>query len=96
MLSEGHRLSALTVILSTIMATNSRGPAIGIDLGTSYSCVAVWQKDHVEIISNEQVNRITPSYVVFDKGERLVGDAAKHQVCRNPLNTIFGKFLKME
>mmetsp|Transcript_45331 Transcript_45331/g.84644 ORF Transcript_45331/g.84644 Transcript_45331/m.84644 type:complete len:650 (-) Transcript_45331:210-2159(-) len=63
--------------------------AVGIDLGTTYSCVGVWQHDRVEIIANDQGNRTTPSYVGFTDTERLIGDAAKNQVAMNPSNTIF-------
>jgi len=69
--------------------TGSNSSAVGIDLGTTYSCVGVWMNDRVEIIANDQGNRTTPSYVGFTESERLIGDAAKNQVARNPVNTVF-------
>ncbi|MFS8013984.1 putative Heat shock protein 70 family [Helianthus anomalus] len=64
-------------------------PAIGIDLGTTYSCVAVWKHNRIEIIPNDQGNRTTPSAVAFVDGERIIGDGAKNQVAMNPANTVF-------
>lgn len=63
--------------------------AIGIDLGTTYSCVGVWQNDHVEIIANDQGNRTMPSYVSFTNEERLVGESAKNSAANNAANTVF-------
>uniref|UniRef100_A0A8C5MZ00 Heat shock protein 70 n=1 Tax=Leptobrachium leishanense TaxID=445787 RepID=A0A8C5MZ00_9ANUR len=67
----------------------SKGPAVDIDLGTTYSCVGVFQHGKVEIIANDQGNRTTPTYVAFTDTERLIGDAAKNQVAMNPTNTVF-------
>jgi len=69
----------------------SKNYAIGIDLGTTYSCVGVWQNNQVDIIANDQGNRTTPSYVAFnaDNSERMTGDAAKNQAARNPTGTVF-------
>ncbi|KAL8101520.1 hypothetical protein AgCh_033429 [Apium graveolens] len=63
--------------------------AVGIDLGTTYSCVGVWQHDRVEIIANDHGNRTTPSYVAFTDTERFMGESAKNQAALNPVNTIF-------
>ncbi|GAU25080.1 hypothetical protein TSUD_257740 [Trifolium subterraneum] len=71
------------------MAENAKRFIIGIDLGTTYSCVGVWHRDTVQIITNDHGNRTTPSYVAFTDSERFIGDAAKIQVTRNPLNTVF-------
>ena len=60
------------------------GRAVGIDLGTTYSCVGIWQQERCEIIANDQGNRTTPSWVAFTDTERLIGDAAKNQAAMNP------------
>ncbi|KAL2845462.1 heat shock protein 70 family [Aspergillus pseudoustus] len=64
-------------------------PAVGIDLGTTYSCVGVFRDDRIDIIANDQGNRTTPSFVAFTDTERLIGDAARNQVAMNPHNTVF-------
>jgi len=83
---------AITLVPETAQAREENtnlGPVIGIDLGTTYSCVGVYKNGHVEIIPNDQGNRITPSYVSFDNEERFIGDSAKNQAALNPTNTVF-------
>ncbi|ELW56955.1 Heat shock cognate 71 kDa protein [Tupaia chinensis] len=70
-------------------STMSKGPTVGIDLGTTYSCMAVFQHRKVEIIANDQGNRTNPNYIVFTNTEQLISDAAKNQVAVNPINTVF-------
>ncbi|KAG9247123.1 heat shock protein 70 family [Calycina marina] len=91
-------LFAPLAFLQTVAAQDSEveeplqenyGVVIGIDLGTTYSCVGVMQKGKVEILVNDQGNRITPSYVAYTDDERLVGDAAKNQAAANPKNTVY-------
>jgi len=89
------KLMLLIACVGTVVAdTGSKkkevdGPVIGIDLGTTYSCVGIFKNGRVEIIPNELGNRITPSYVGFTDDEKLVGEAAKNQVSSNPLRTVY-------
>lgn len=69
--------------------TTVTGPCVGIDLGTTYSCIGIMKNNNVEIIANDQGNRTTPSYVAFTETERLIGESAKNQAAMNPKNTIF-------
>ena len=82
-------LLMLALVALSMGEEESLGNVIGIDLGTTYSCVGVYRKGQVEIIPNEQGNRITPSYVAWDDKERMIGDAAKNQATINPERTIF-------
>eukprot|EP00758_Cryptobia_borreli_P010714 Tbor_TRINITY_DN5594_c2_g2::TRINITY_DN5594_c2_g2_i1::g.13704::m.13704/K09490/HSPA5, BIP; heat shock 70kDa protein 5 len=87
-------LMAAVALAGVAMGAPSSGakveaPCVGIDLGTTYSVVGVWQKGEVQIIPNEMGNRITPSVVAFTETERLIGDGAKNQLPQNPMNTVY-------
>ncbi|KAK7112752.1 endoplasmic reticulum chaperone BiP-like [Littorina saxatilis] len=96
---KGHTTSVVLTLVSVFLllaplaihcaSETDKGPVIGIDLGTTYSCVGIYSKGQVEIIPNDLGNRITPSYVAFTPEGRLVGDAAKNQLTSNPENTVF-------
>jgi endoplasmic reticulum chaperone BiP len=89
LLDAGGVLAAVKDHSKDLENAEVSGPIIGIDLGTTYSCVGIYRDGRVDIVPNDQGNRITPSYVAWDGEERLIGDAAKNQATVNPSNTVF-------
>merc|ERR1711874_61108 len=83
------RVLTLTLLSTKFNRKMAKKQAVGIDLGTTYSCVGVFQHGKVEVLANDQGNRTIPSYVAFTDTERLIGDSAKNQVAMNPVNTVF-------
>lgn len=89
MLTSSSSLSSSFALAASDGSGKVESPCVGVDLGTTYSVVGVWQKGEVHIVPNEMGNRITPSVVAFTENERLVGDGAKNQLPQNPHNTIY-------
>jgi len=87
--TEENKAATETTMDDVVKTAETKSYSIGIDLGTTYSCVGCYKDNEVQIIANDQGNRTTPSYVAWTNEERIIGDAAKNQVANNPTNTIF-------